>query len=209
MAARCRHHDHRAHNGRDPAGAVRPPSSRPQVHAAFVFPAAACRAALSRPAHVGRQRDRAAGAGAPTQHATAEPDESARPRARRDPRDLRGNRALPRHQKRRASDRRADAFTEAGVAPDLKAPVHFVARAITPPGRTKRFDTRFFAVDAGAIAVRREGVVGPDTELTELVWLPIDEASRTCRRSPRRCSRSSRCADQGRLLAPTRCRSIG
>jgi 8-oxo-dGTP pyrophosphatase MutT (NUDIX family) len=70
-----------------------------------------------------------------------------------------------------------DAFTEAGVAPDL-APVHFVARAITPPGRTKRFDTRFFAVDAGAIAARRDGVVGPDTELTELVWLPIDEASR-------------------------------
>jgi len=70
-----------------------------------------------------------------------------------------------------------DAFPAAGVAPDLAA-VHFVARAITPPGRLKRFDTRFFAVDAGAIAARQEGVVGPDTELTELVWLPIAEASR-------------------------------
>jgi 8-oxo-dGTP pyrophosphatase MutT (NUDIX family) len=70
-----------------------------------------------------------------------------------------------------------DAFVQEGVAPDL-APVHFVARAITPPGRTKRFDARFFAVDAGAIAARRDGVVGPDTELTELVWLPITEASR-------------------------------
>jgi 8-oxo-dGTP pyrophosphatase MutT (NUDIX family) len=70
-----------------------------------------------------------------------------------------------------------DAFAQAGIAPDLAA-VHLVARAITPPGRTKRFDTRFFAVDAGAIAARRDGVVGPDTELTELVWLPIAEASR-------------------------------
>jgi len=70
-----------------------------------------------------------------------------------------------------------DAFAAAGVAPDLAA-VHLVARAITPPGRLKRFDTRFFAVDAGAIAARQEGVVGPDTELTELVWLPIAEASR-------------------------------
>src|SRR5262249_23258717 len=70
-----------------------------------------------------------------------------------------------------------DAFAQSGVAPDLGA-VHFGARALTPRGRSKRFDTRFFAVDAGAIAERREGVVGPDTELTELVWLPIAEASR-------------------------------
>ena len=70
-----------------------------------------------------------------------------------------------------------DGFVQAGVVPDL-APVHFVARAITPPGRTKRFDTRFFAVDATTIAARQDGVVGPDTELTELVWLPIGEASR-------------------------------
>ncbi len=70
-----------------------------------------------------------------------------------------------------------DAYVAAGVVPDLAA-VHFVARAITPPGRTKRFDTRFFAIDAGEIAARQDGVVGPDTELTELVWLPISEASR-------------------------------
>lgn len=69
-----------------------------------------------------------------------------------------------------------DAFAAAQIAPDLGA-VHFVARAITPPGRTKRFDTRFFAVDAGAIAARQDGVVGPDTELTELTWHPIAEAS--------------------------------
>jgi 8-oxo-dGTP pyrophosphatase MutT (NUDIX family) len=65
-------------------------------------------------------------------------------------------------------------FVASGVAPDL-APVHFIARAITPPGRPRRFDTRFFAIDANAIVTRIEGVVGPDTELVELVWLPIEE----------------------------------
>jgi 8-oxo-dGTP pyrophosphatase MutT (NUDIX family) len=70
-----------------------------------------------------------------------------------------------------------DAFVAHGVAPDL-APVHFIARAITPPARTKRFDTRFFAIDASQIGVRLDGVVGPDTELTELVWHPIAAAAR-------------------------------
>jgi 8-oxo-dGTP pyrophosphatase MutT (NUDIX family) len=68
-----------------------------------------------------------------------------------------------------------EAFALHDIIPDL-ATVHFVARALTPPRRPKRFDTRFFAVDATAIGARIEGVVGPDTELVELVWLPIDEA---------------------------------
>jgi len=67
-------------------------------------------------------------------------------------------------------------FARTGVAPDL-AGVHFIARAVTPPGRPRRFDTRFFAVDADAIAARIEGVVGPDTELVELVWLPIADTA--------------------------------
>jgi 8-oxo-dGTP pyrophosphatase MutT (NUDIX family) len=65
-------------------------------------------------------------------------------------------------------------FAASGVAPDL-ATLHFIARAITPPGRPRRFDTRFFAVDAEAIAARIDGAVGPDTELVELVWLPIGD----------------------------------
>jgi 8-oxo-dGTP pyrophosphatase MutT (NUDIX family) len=67
------------------------------------------------------------------------------------------------------------AFAEAGVLPDLSA-LHFVARAITPPGRSRRFDARFFAVDAQMIAHRIEGVVGADAELDELVWIPVAEA---------------------------------
>ena len=52
----------------------------------------------------------------------------------------------------------------------------FVARAITPPRRPKRFDTRFFTVDSAAVAARVEGVVGPDSELIDLVWVDFDEA---------------------------------
>jgi len=67
------------------------------------------------------------------------------------------------------------AFLRAGFQPDLTA-IHFVGRAITPPGRPRRFDTRFFTADTSAIAHRVAGVVGPDSELVELVWLPIAEA---------------------------------
>ena len=67
------------------------------------------------------------------------------------------------------------AFTDAGIVPDLSA-VHFVARAITPPGRPLRFDSRFFTADVAAIARRDDGFVGPDKELVELVWLPITQA---------------------------------
>jgi 8-oxo-dGTP pyrophosphatase MutT (NUDIX family) len=69
------------------------------------------------------------------------------------------------------------AFAEAGVLPDL-AQLHFIVRAITPPRRPRRFDARFFAVDVSAIAHRVDGKVGPDSELVELVWLPIPEAKK-------------------------------
>jgi 8-oxo-dGTP pyrophosphatase MutT (NUDIX family) len=65
------------------------------------------------------------------------------------------------------------AFAEAKIHPDLSS-VHFIARAITPPRRARRYDTRFFTADASAIAHRVEGKVGPDTELVELVWVPLE-----------------------------------
>jgi 8-oxo-dGTP pyrophosphatase MutT (NUDIX family) len=68
-------------------------------------------------------------------------------------------------------------FADARVVPDL-ARLHFVARAITPPRRNRRFDARFFAVDADAIAHRLDGIVGPDAELDEVVWIAIAEAKR-------------------------------
>jgi len=67
-------------------------------------------------------------------------------------------------------------FAKANIHPDL-GQLHFIARAITPPKRPKRFDTRFFTADATTIAHKIEGVVGPNSELTELVWAPIEEAA--------------------------------
>jgi len=68
-------------------------------------------------------------------------------------------------------------FAGHGVYPVLET-MQFIARAITPPRRSKRFDTRFFAVDASDIAHRVEGVVGPHTELVELAWVDLQEAPR-------------------------------
>ena len=66
-------------------------------------------------------------------------------------------------------------FQERGVYPDLEA-LHFIGRAITPPKRVRRFDTRFFAVDRTAIADEVEGVIGPEAELVELTWVTIAQA---------------------------------
>jgi 8-oxo-dGTP pyrophosphatase MutT (NUDIX family) len=67
-------------------------------------------------------------------------------------------------------------FAKARVHPDL-GNIHFIARAITPPRRPRRFDTRFFTADASAIAHKIEGVVGPESELVELTWVPIEQAT--------------------------------
>ncbi|MEH3147286.1 MAG: NUDIX domain-containing protein [Methylobacterium frigidaeris] len=67
------------------------------------------------------------------------------------------------------------AFREEGVLPDLEA-LQFIARAITPPQRPKRFDTRFFAVDRTAVVAERTGIVGPDSELVELAWVDLKQA---------------------------------
>ena len=40
-------------------------------------------------------------------------------------------------------------FTEAGLLPDPSS-LFLIARAITPPGRVRRFDTRFFTADASS-----------------------------------------------------------
>src|SRR4030081_2865419 len=63
-------------------------------------------------------------------------------------------------------------FTEAGLLPDPSG-LFLIARAITPPGRVRRFDTRFFTADASTIAHRVEGAIHADAELVELVWVEI------------------------------------
>ena len=63
-------------------------------------------------------------------------------------------------------------FLETGVVPRL-APLRLVARAITPPDRVRRYDARFFAVFADAIAGER---AVPDDELKAPAWLTFEEA---------------------------------
>jgi 8-oxo-dGTP pyrophosphatase MutT (NUDIX family) len=63
-------------------------------------------------------------------------------------------------------------FADAGLLPDPSG-LFLIARAITPPGRVRRFDTRFFTADASAITHRIDGVVHADAELVELVWVEL------------------------------------
>ncbi|MBV5263987.1 NUDIX hydrolase [Pinisolibacter aquiterrae] len=67
------------------------------------------------------------------------------------------------------------AFRAHGVIPAIGS-MRFVARAITPPGRPRRFDTRFFAVAASAIGGRLESGVGPSGELEDVAWVTFPEA---------------------------------
>jgi 8-oxo-dGTP pyrophosphatase MutT (NUDIX family) len=64
------------------------------------------------------------------------------------------------------------AFMDRGVAPDLGA-LNFIARAVTPPGRARRFDARFFLADARAL-IDMEHAEG-DRELEEVAWLTMTD----------------------------------
>lgn len=63
-------------------------------------------------------------------------------------------------------------FAEKGLAPPLSA-MAFICRAITPPRRPRRYDTRFFCISADYIAHRSRST---DGELLEIHWLPFDKA---------------------------------
>ncbi len=66
-------------------------------------------------------------------------------------------------------------FHEAGLAPH-PAPLSFVFRAITPPGRPRRFDARFFLADAAALPGGAESELAGDSELRHLQWIALGEA---------------------------------
>lgn len=63
-------------------------------------------------------------------------------------------------------------FHDHGFAPDLH-PLTYLARAITPPGRPRRFDTRFFCVEASAIAKTTDY---NDGELSGLAWMTLADS---------------------------------
>jgi 8-oxo-dGTP pyrophosphatase MutT (NUDIX family) len=66
-------------------------------------------------------------------------------------------------------------FAEQGFVPTA-APLQFVFRALTPPGRPRRFDARFFLVDAGAIAGDLDDFTHASDELSHLQWIKLSEA---------------------------------
>lgn len=66
------------------------------------------------------------------------------------------------------------AFFDTGVRPRLN-PLHFIARAITPPRRVRRYDTRFF------LTVQEDWDhtsfdITPSRELTEVHWVSFAQA---------------------------------
>ena len=66
-------------------------------------------------------------------------------------------------------------FFSHGVVPRLDQ-LTYIARAVTPPGRPRRFDTRFFFGGADQIAKDIGLEPSPNNELLELAWLKFDDA---------------------------------
>ena len=54
--------------------------------------------------------------------------------------------------------------------------LHFFFRAVTPPGRPRRFDARFFVVPADALLDDPDSMPPASEELSHLTWVPLDEA---------------------------------
>jgi 8-oxo-dGTP pyrophosphatase MutT (NUDIX family) len=66
-------------------------------------------------------------------------------------------------------------FADTGHLPRADA-LHYVFRAITPPGRPRRFDARFFLADAAHLANDPDDFSAATDELTHLQWIPLSEA---------------------------------
>lgn len=65
-------------------------------------------------------------------------------------------------------------FAETGLCPDASA-LRFFFRAITPPGRPRRFDARFFLMDAARLASDPDTFLPAEAELSHIQWVPLPE----------------------------------
>ncbi|MEI4234648.1 NUDIX hydrolase [Roseovarius sp. D22-M7] len=63
-------------------------------------------------------------------------------------------------------------FAARGLVP-VADPLQFVFRAITPPGRPRRFDARFFLVQAEALCGDPDDFSDASDELSHLQWIPL------------------------------------
>ena len=75
----------------------------------------------------------------------------------------------------KTSDPVWQAYFEHGVEPPLEH-MDFIARAVTPTYRTRRFDTRFFMVYDEFIHTDPEAMEKASGELLDLHWLTLDAA---------------------------------
>lgn len=66
-------------------------------------------------------------------------------------------------------------FAAKGLLPN-PSPLRFIFRAITPPGRPRRFDARFFQIDADHISGDLDDFSAASDELSHLQWVPLTKA---------------------------------
>lgn len=66
-------------------------------------------------------------------------------------------------------------YAEAGLAPDAST-LTYLFRAITPPGRPRRFDAHFFVADTMNVIGDPDDFSRACDELSHLHWVPLDQA---------------------------------